>query len=167
MLEAVDLYQRAVDPYNQMSHQDLRIEYLTQKIDKAAWASKLSQRETYRTKHFRFQAINAMLQTALADLFAQFLTTLRAMSFDDKVSKNHPLSEIRRRTTRVICPEAALPLVESFLVSVNALRIYHIKESLRIVSDYSDNRIRVMDYEDDGVLIWNNKSVKLLAKKYN
>lgn len=163
MAEAVDVYRwnRVPEAYNQRSHEDLRIDYLQKKIDKAAWATKISQRETLRTKGLRFQAIHAMLQTAMADLFAQFLTTLRKMSQDDAISKDHPLSQVRRRTTRIICPQAALPVIEQFLVSLNNLRQYHIKESLRIVSDYSDATIRVMDYDEKN-LVWQLKNVKEL-----
>lgn len=168
MAEAVDLWRwnRTAEAYNQRSHEDLRIDYLQKKIDRAAWASKMSQRETLRTKGLRFQAIHAMLQTAMADLFAQFLTTLRKMSLDNVISKDHPLSQVRRRTTRIIDPEAARPIVESFTLSINNLRVYHIKESLRIVSDYSDATVRVMDFDDDHRLLWANRSIKQLKDKY-
>jgi len=168
MAEAVDIWRfhRVPEAYHQRSHEDLRIDYLVKKIDKAAWATKVSQRETLRTKGLRFQAIHAMLQTAMADLFAQFLSTLRRMSLDDTISKDHPLSVVRRRTTRIICPKAAGPIVDSFCLSVNNLRIYHIKESLRIVSDYSDASVRVMDFDEENRLIWVSKDIKALKDKY-
>lgn len=154
--------------YGPQTHQDLRIDYLEKKITKAAWASKLSHRETLRIKYARQRAIYAMFQTAAADLFAQFLTTMTNMSQNDTTSRRTKSTQNYR--SKVLDPEACVPVMESFIDSINNLRIYHIRESIRIIKDYSDSSIRIMHYEEGsptGVqFYWVNSSVRDLQTLY-
>jgi hypothetical protein len=159
------------EAYGPNTHQDLRIEYLQKKITKTGWASKLSHRETLRIKYARQRAIYLMFQTAAADLFAQFLTTMRKFAESDETSMKTKSTLAYR--SRIIDPQAAYPVIDSFINSIENLRIYHIRESLRIIKDYSDTSIRVMyahpvaDDRTTGVqMYWTLASVKELEEKY-
>jgi hypothetical protein len=71
--EAVDV-NFALEAYGPQSHRDLRIDYLQNKITKAQWASKMSHRETLRTKHAKTRELHVMFQSACADIFGRLFT---------------------------------------------------------------------------------------------
>ena len=154
--EAADgRYRRADVAYTQDLYQEMRIEYLENKITREHWASKLSHRETLRTKTERLNALLAMFEAASSDLFVRLHSELEAV---------RTVGQLPARRPGVSVAEA-LPIVKAFVRGCESLRLYFCAELARCISDYSNRTVRalVWDPSERGlVLTWTNASVASL-----
>jgi len=127
--------------YTPESHQDLRIKYLRGNINKAKWASQLSHRETSRVKHQRLLQIQTMFQTAASDVFLKLHTDTTATAARLGVTR------LRHGVQVLIVPGSeALALIEPFYNALESLRRYVISETVKVLLDYSDTSVRVLEW---------------------
>lgn len=124
--------------YGPTTHERLRFDYLENKITKEEWASKLSHRETLRIKNFRLSALNEMLHAAAADIFGKLHSEIYKMSLLVDFPNPSVPKILSARS------KAVLEHITQFTTALEALRVYHIREACRIVSDYSDKTVSVL-----------------------
>jgi hypothetical protein len=141
--EAVDL-NIINEPYSPMSHRDLRIDFLQNKITKAQWASKMSHRETIRLKQTKCRELHVMFQSACADIFARLYTDFEKINGMVFLSHDLKISDF-------------LNCLVLFNKGAEGLRLYYNSQIVRILSDYSDKGARVLDFRTKGrpeTLMW-------------
>jgi hypothetical protein len=163
--------------YGPSTHEKLRFDYLENKITKEEWASKLSHRETLRIKNYRLSALNEMLHAACADIFSKLHSEIYKMSLLEDAPRNP-------RFPGGIAPpivsgksKIVVDHLTQFTQSLETLRIYHIREACRIVSDYSDKTVTVLYFtQREGTqinqvpnpyLTWSPVSVQTLNYEYD
>jgi hypothetical protein len=132
--EAVDL-QHNIEPYGRETHRDLRIQFLQNSITKKEWASKMSHRETLRTKQLKCRDLHLMFQTACADIFARLYTECEKYALD----KNEA-----RKMTEII------KSLNIFIEGAEGLRLYYNDQLKRILSDYSDKSAKLLEFSRPG-----------------
>ena len=175
--EAVDPYYgpRAQDAeYGPQTYENLRIQYLEKSISKSQWASRLSHKETLRIKALKLLSIHTMFQTACADVFLKLHTdsvqAAQAGNLRIKTSTRY----IPEMYISVVSLDLGMPILQTFLESMESLRIYTIRETLKVLSDYSDTSTRVLEWFpyvlQDGKktrhLTWSKVNVETLKDKY-
>jgi hypothetical protein len=147
--------------YGPDTHINLRLEYLKGTITKDEWRTKLSHRETLRIKDMRISALHQMLRAAASDIFLQFYREIRKISMDDNF--------LSTSNERVINPRRIEPVLTTFNDSMENLRKYHIQESCRVISDYSDATVNVLEFISSGnekYLVWGRQNVSNLLQLY-
>jgi len=178
LLESVDPYYAPTMPveYTPNTHQDLRIKFLKKEITKTQWASRMSCRETHRTKNRKVFDLHQMFQTAGADIFARFYTDIKAFAAlhgrptlkrrDIQINRAQGLElqhTSETRTVNTLTYTAAAPLVDSFIGSINALREYYARQTWRILSDYTVSTARIL-HSQNGHLSWSILPVAALKE---
>jgi len=141
----------APEAYSPDAYVDLRIKYLTGQLSKAKWASALSHRETLRIKMSRLFAIQVMFQTASADVFLKFHTDsmdLAALAGQDIIKPATRWAP--HRTVKTLSVEQGSPILQLFLDAMESLRVYTVKETVKVFNDYSDTKTRVLDWQEIG-----------------
>jgi len=133
--EAVD-QNFALEAYGPNSHRDLRIDFLQNKITKAQWASKMSHRETLRSKHFKTRELHVMFQSACADIFARLFT---------ETEKNSKL-QVFTVAQQAHAIAENLNTLEQFNQGAEDLRVYYNTQLRRILKDYSDKGARLLEF---------------------
>jgi hypothetical protein len=160
--------------YGPDSYEYLRIQYLEQTITKAQWASKLSHRETLRSKALKLYSIHTMFQTACADLFLRLHTDAIQAAQAGQLRLKTSTRYIAEMYIAVISVDSGMPIVQTFLDSMESLRVYTIREILKVLADYSDTSTRVLEWHDvrlqDNSLVrhltWSKVPVVALKRKY-
>lgn len=137
--EAVDVPHHAND-YGPMYHRDLRIDFLQNKITKAQWASKISHRETIRTKQAKCRELHVMFQSACADIFAKLYTD----------TEKNCLLQSNTVALQAAAIEKNLQTLELFNHAAEDLRQYYNDQLKRILSDYSDKGARLLEFQKPG-----------------
>lgn len=125
------------EAYGPRTYEKLRMDYLEGLITKKRWASRMSHRETIRTKKMKIWALRQMYQNAAADIFGHLLT--------ESIIKMNPSEDTLRR----------------FTDSHETLRLYYAKEMNSILSDYSDTTGKILVKENHQVF-WTNANLKQL-----
>lgn len=159
--------------YEPMLYEDLRIKYLEETITKAQWASKLSHRETLRIKNQRLHAITRMFYTASADLFLQLVSELQNAADTNgtvtRLKKAQPTARNQhgriQMSVQCLLPMFAKPAIDHFLVAMESLRQYHMREVAKMYSDYSDRYARVLESGNTGSLRWSLVPIHLLRQE--
>lgn len=118
------------EAYTPRTYEKIRMEYLQGLITKKRWASKMSHRETLRTKKMRIWSLRTMYQNTAADIFSHLL--------HESVIKMNP----------------SLDSLERFVKSHETLRLYYAKEMQVILSDFSDTRAKILVKLDNGSIQW-------------
>lgn len=141
-------YTLAAPPaYGPQLYEDLRINYLEGQLTKAKWASKLSHRETLRIKSSRLFAIQAMFQTASADVFLKFHTDATEASRVHGIDIVKPATRwAPHRTVRALTVPLGKPFLVAFNEAMESLRVYTVKETVKVLNDYADTKFRVLDW---------------------
>ena len=153
-------------------YQDLRIAYLQGQVTKAKWASKLSHRETLRIKMARLHAIQAMFQTASADVFLKFHTDALARAAQVGIDIIKPATRwAPQRTVKTLSIAMGLPMLKVFLQAMESLRVYTNKETVKVLNDYSDSKCRLLEWHLVGStkqrsLVFGSVDIRELNEKY-
>ena len=134
-----EIFDYFVEPevYGPRTYEKLRMDYLEGLISKKKWASRMSHRETLRTKKMRLWALRQMYQNAAADIFGALLT--------ESIVNMNPCEATLRR----------------FVDSHETLREYYAKEMKIIISDFSDGLAKIL-VKDGFRVFWTHADVKLI-----
>jgi hypothetical protein len=127
-IEAFD-YERPIEEYGPRTYEKLRFNYLDAKITKDQWASRLSCKETLRTKKKKLDELKAMYQTAASDIFAKFYFETKTKFMASKPN----------------CYIADITDAKDFNNQNESLRVYYDKEIRLILADYSDVSAKILN----------------------
>jgi hypothetical protein len=164
--ESFDIFRRPVY-YDPMTYDGLRRRYLKGQMTKAKWASNLSHCETIHRKNQKLYQVYSMFQNACTDIFNQLYNdTAEASS-----KPNCGTRSIRNRynivrIVKMVHPQDSQIIFQKFLKCADALRIYLIKEICKILDDYSDTLVTVLDFDENKSLTWSKKQKSKLIETY-
>jgi DNA-binding ferritin-like protein (Dps family) len=134
MTEIFDYFQEP-EAYGPRTYEKLRMEYLQGLISKKRWASKMSHRETIRTKRTRIFNLRNMYKNASADIFS--------ILYNESIVKMNP----------------SVSLLQHFVDSHETLRAYYEQEMKNILADFSDTTAKVL-IKDNNRLLWQYVNIK-------
>lgn len=137
-------------PYGPNDHQDLRIDYLEGRLSKKDWATKLSTRETLRTKYERVERLHRMFQSAAADLVQKLQADLNAAAAASgattrvHVDRGYRLPTAVENRPTIVDATVAKAIADPFFDSCANLQLYYNREKLKIYEDYTDKRVMLL-----------------------
>ena len=167
--ESFDIFRRPA-AYGPMSYDSHRRKYLKGLITKSQWTSNLSHNETLRRKNEKLWQTYLMFQTASSDIFNLFYK----QTYEESIKPETVAITVRNRygvlrQLKVIQPSVAEPLFKAFYDSMEALRVYHIKEICKILDDYSDTSALVLEWNVESAgrsLLWSRHLKSRLVAEY-
>jgi len=167
--ESFDIFRRPA-AYGPMSYDSHRRKYLRGQITKSQWTSNLSHNETLRRKNEKLWQTYLMFQTASSDIFNLFYK----QTYEESLKPETASRNVRNRygairLIKVIDPVAAEPFFKAFYDSMEALRIYHIREICKILDDYADTSALVLEWRVEDIgrsLIWSRHAKSQLVNDY-
>ena len=175
--------------YTPDSYEHLRRDYLNNNITKKHWASSLSHKETIRHKKQRLRFLYDMFLRASTDLFQRFIHQSGALLETHGIEVTgtsmprhrvygppnfirhpgaRPEPDIVRYNgnVKVLPCEIGIPVLEEFNKSMEALRVYLIRELLNILRDYSDTYVSALEWNAQQTLSFSKHLVSELERKY-
>lgn len=145
---------RLVGPYGPDDHEDLRMEYLRGHLSKKDWATKLSTRETLRTKRERITRLHRMFQSAASDLVQKLVHDLEEAATASGTTAKVQTFTGYDRDYRGVYSTVKFPVIDSgavatailepFFEACESLRVYYMREKAKLLSDYTDKKAFVL-----------------------
>jgi len=134
-----------VQVYEPNTYEDLRREYLNQKISKKHWAKSLSHKETIRQKNAKLSQIRDTFRHASRDIWNLFY---------DKVMSEYPEAPTTngvRGEIPVIPLDKGIPMLVDFHNALESLRMYYIQQLMIFYSEYSDKYMSILFWKETAI----------------